>query len=82
MIGRDVQRGVSGGRSCLLGDQVYLTPWADPLFPLWPLTLGRDFLSRPYQSEAQHWNGPTDQDLARNIAVVAQKNLNPGANEI
>lgn len=52
------------GRTYLLGDPVYLNPWVDPLFPLWPLMLGRDFLSEPYQSEAQRWNRPADQDLA------------------
>lgn len=57
MIGPDEQRGVfvvlEAGVICL-GNVVYLTPWADLLFPLWPLTLGRDFLSQPYQFEAQH----------------------------
>lgn len=28
------------GRSYLPGDIVYLTPWADPLFPLWPSDAG------------------------------------------
>lgn len=47
-----------------------------PCFLSGPLTLGRYFLSEPYQFEPQHWNRPTDprsKDQQRKNATAATK---------
>lgn len=66
----------SGGGSYLQGrgGSVYLTPWADPLFPPWPLTLGQDFLQQSYQPEAQRWNTPIKKSRSRKKKKVRLKN--------